>query len=94
MMIIDNIKAADIARLEEIFCSYTPEEIDELRDIIRRCIAGLAPDAADAAIVERFHELKILREVWREACMGTLINWDPNDPGNWDPPGDPETRHG
>jgi hypothetical protein len=41
---------------------------DELRDMLRRWIAGLPPEKVDAALVELFAEIDILEEVMMEHC--------------------------
>jgi hypothetical protein len=66
---IDNIKAADVVRFDLLLWSSTPEENDELCDIIQRLITGLSPEAADAALVDLFREINILREVRMEGRM-------------------------
>jgi hypothetical protein len=58
--------AADVVRA----CSLLwlpPEDRDELRDILRRWIAGLPPEKADAALVELFHEIQICDDVEMES---------------------------
>jgi hypothetical protein len=47
-------KAADVVRAHELLMGEPSYVRDELRDIIRRVITGLSPEAADAAIVAFF----------------------------------------
>jgi hypothetical protein len=72
MKIVDHQKAADIARAFEIFqllelSGQYAAERDELLGILRRAIAGLPPQAADAAITELFREIQIADDVWWES---------------------------
>jgi hypothetical protein len=46
--------------------SLPPEVRDEIRDAVRYYIAGLAPEAADAAMVELFNELEVYDDVSME----------------------------
>jgi hypothetical protein len=58
-------KATDVVRAREML-EFVGWEKGELRDLLRRCIAGLSPEAADAAIVDLFHEIDILDEMMME----------------------------
>jgi hypothetical protein len=60
------IKAADVVRAHELL--WLVPERDELRDLLRRCIAGLSPEEADAALVDLFHEIDVLEDVTWESC--------------------------
>jgi hypothetical protein len=73
-------KAADVAFAHELLVRLDAPYLNELRDIIRRCIAGLSPEAADAALVELFREIKVLDEVMRaEESRGYVRNDDPDE---------------
>jgi hypothetical protein len=66
---IDNSMAADVVRAHTLLLyGIRAEESwhDELRDLLRRRIAGLSPEAADAALVDLFHEIDILDDMMRE----------------------------
>src|SRR5258708_38901091 len=71
------IKAADVVRAHELLRGMGPER-DELRDLLRRCIAGLSPEEADAALVDLFHEI----DCPRRRDMGELRLQKPNARGN------------
>jgi len=71
------IKAADVVRAHELLRFVCPGPFeqqmgegdrDELRDLLRRCIAGLSPEEADAALVDLFHEIDVLEDVIWESC--------------------------
>jgi hypothetical protein len=60
-------RMAEIARAHELLGGMPPELRHALRDLLRRWIAGLSPEAADAAIVELFAEV--------QAC-DDMVMWD------------------
>jgi len=65
------IKAADVVRAHELLGDMGSGQMggrDELRDLLRRCIAGLSPEEADAALVDLFHEIDVLDDVIWESC--------------------------
>ena len=51
-------RMAEIARALQLLMSMPPENQHALRDLLRRWIAGLSPEGADAAIVELFAEVR------------------------------------
>ena len=53
-------RMAEIARAHELLGGMPPELRHALRDLLRRWIAGLSPEGADAAIVELFAEVQAL----------------------------------
>jgi plasmid stability protein len=57
-------RAALVVRARKLLGSSN----DELRDILRQWIAGLSPEAADAALIELFAEIDTLQEVILEQC--------------------------
>ena len=60
-------RMAEIARAHQLFWGMPPENQHALRDLLRRWIAGLSPEGADAAIVELFAEV--------QAC-DDMVMWD------------------
>jgi uncharacterized Zn finger protein len=60
-------RMAEIARAHQLLLGMLPEFRDVLRDLLRRWIAGLSPEVADAAIVELFAEV--------QAC-DDMVMWD------------------
>jgi hypothetical protein len=66
---IDNNMAADIVRAHKLLLYGMRSEEgwhDELRDLLRRRIAGLSPADADAALVDLFREIDVLDNTMTE----------------------------
>ena len=60
-------KAALVVRAECILAYCCPRyHLEELRDLLRQVIAGLPPEAADAALVQLFADVEVCHEVLRE----------------------------
>jgi hypothetical protein len=63
----ENNKAGDVVRMTRALMPMGPADLGEVCDILRRLIAGLPPEAADAAIVALFNEVQICDDVeWEE----------------------------
>jgi hypothetical protein len=60
-------RAADVVRAHELL-KFIGGDRAELRDLLRRWIGGLSPEAADAALVDLFREIDICNEVLLEHC--------------------------
>jgi hypothetical protein len=59
-------RAADIVRAHKLL-PISNKDQNDLRNLLRRWIAGLSPDAADAAIVELFNEVQIYDDMMMES---------------------------
>src|SRR5436189_4214022 len=71
------IKAAFVVRAHDLVRHAFPtrrssdlgeRDRDELRDLLRRCIAGLSPEEADAALVVRCPDVCTLETDIEESC--------------------------
>jgi hypothetical protein len=66
---IDNNTAADVVRAHELLLTGMRAGTSwhyELRDLLRRRIAGLSPADADSALVDLFHEIEVLDNTMKE----------------------------
>lgn len=59
-------RAADVVRAVSLLWCH-PDDRVEFCDIIRRCIAGLPPEQADAALVGLFREIQICHDTEMES---------------------------
>ena len=67
-------RAADIVRAHTLL-PISNQDQNDLRDLLRRWIAGLSPEAADAAIVELFDEVQIYDEMMMESFSFTCAGF-------------------
>jgi hypothetical protein len=67
-------RAADIVRAHKLL-PISNQDQNDLRDLLRRWVAGLSPEAADAAIVELFDEVQIYDEMMMESFSFTCAGF-------------------
>jgi hypothetical protein len=67
-------RASDIVRAHKVL-PISNQDQNDLRDLLRRWIAGLSPEAADAAIVELFDEVQIYDDMMMESFSFTCAGF-------------------
>jgi hypothetical protein len=67
-------RAADIVRAHKLLPICNQDQND-LRELLRRWIAGLSPEAADAAIIELFDEVQIYDDMMMESFSFTYTGF-------------------
>lgn len=73
-------RAALAVRAQKSFWGWGPDDLKQLQDILRQCIAGVPPEAVEATLMGLFDDLVVAREVLEEEVYGPAITRDPDAP--------------